>query len=477
MQIYVKTPRGKTLTFEVEGTHTVELLRALIARHGHPASRQRLFFCDDLGDHHELTDRTTLEQYRIKPHAELNLGLLPEPIVVKLNVGGKRKDTLLSTLTAVRGSYLCRQFEDLAQGGGAIAEAEPGGVLVDLAIDDAGAWMLDRDPKAFDYVLNYLRDKSAARAAARAAAGSAAIAAEPEPKSAACDEPEPELELELDQAQEPGGQESPQLASLRAELHSMRLTALKRRAAATGVDSRALWAADDADDIKGTIIDLIINTVGPPQIDLPSSNDDLRRLLIEAEQLELPELAGACRKRIQRDRQTAAAEHQLLRETLAAQCPAGLSDEACVAAVAEAEQMCEGAFSVQTIREQQQRIADSLLIQQAMARAAVAVKLRDSGISAAGARALANDWTGRYMEQDMIWKLAAMTDAEGARLGLDVDDVESVRAALPRRFDFQAVDNSDPANGKFDRNGLLYCLGTEGGKSEWVNPHTAGRDR
>ena len=47
------------------------------------------------------------------------------------------------------------------------------------------------------------------------------------------------------------------------------------------------------------------------------------------------------------------------------------------------------------------------------------------------------------------------------------------RLAGGRAFVFQSVDNRD--HGKFDAIGVIHHIATEGGTSEWVNPHTAGR--
>jgi hypothetical protein len=48
------------------------------------------------------------------------------------------------------------------------------------------------------------------------------------------------------------------LAQLRAELEGKKLSALKRRAGEAGVDEGKLEEADDADDIKAAVIDLIV---------------------------------------------------------------------------------------------------------------------------------------------------------------------------------------------------------------------------
>lgn len=48
------------------------------------------------------------------------------------------------------------------------------------------------------------------------------------------------------------------LGKLRAQLSVMKVSELKRKAAATGVDQQRLDDADDAADVRGTVIDLII---------------------------------------------------------------------------------------------------------------------------------------------------------------------------------------------------------------------------
>jgi hypothetical protein len=50
------------------------------------------------------------------------------------------------------------------------------------------------------------------------------------------------------------------------------------------------------------------------------------------------------------------------------------------------------------------------------------------------------------------------------------------RAGTGREFEFESVryDESDEL-GHFDKKGVLHHIATEGGTSEWVNPHTAGR--
>ena len=58
----------------------------------------------------------------------------------------------------------------------------------------------------------------------------------------------------------------PPEAELRAELAAMKVKALKKRAKEAGVDEEKLEDADDEEDVKGTIIDLIVaeEQGGPP---------------------------------------------------------------------------------------------------------------------------------------------------------------------------------------------------------------------
>ena len=60
---------------------------------------------------------------------------------------------------------------------------------------------------------------------------------------------------------------------LRAELEGMKLKALKKRAKDVGVDKEKLEDADDADDVKGTVIDLIVEAEPTA---LPDNNQLLR---------------------------------------------------------------------------------------------------------------------------------------------------------------------------------------------------------
>eukprot|EP01046_Picozoa_sp_COSAG06_P059498 COSAG06_NODE_12326_length_1395_cov_1.072531_1_plen_381_part_01 len=381
MQIFVTTPSGRILTLEVEGATTVDTLRQQIHAAGQRAgveggfrpSLQRIIFTDPLGDMHELQDGTTLADCGIEKESQLNLGMRPPPLPVDLNVGGERLSTLLSTLTYVRGSKLCTLFRGLLQAGSA-SEGVPGAGLVDLPVDAHGAFVLDRDGPSFRFILNYLRDRIEADQQGRA--GDAEQGAdEPQPGAAGLEPP-------------------PYLVSLRAELEGLKLTALKSRASATGVEAGALWAAHDSDDIREAVIELILKTVSPPEVELPDSLDSLQRLEREAEYFGIVELGAACRQKIKREHQTSLADQQVLRSLLEQHCAPHMTDEQRAAAVAQVEQMCDGAFSVRGLREVHQRMADSTVMQDMVARGHVLAEARAQGMDQVVAQHMVCDWTG-----------------------------------------------------------------------------------
>ena len=73
--------------------------------------------------------------------------------------------------------------------------------------------------------------------------------------------PEAEEAEDDETAAEPedaGAEEVQDAAQLRAELEGMKLSALKRRARETGVDEEKLEEADDEEDIKSSVIELIV---------------------------------------------------------------------------------------------------------------------------------------------------------------------------------------------------------------------------
>ena len=171
MQVFVTLPNGRKLTIEVEGSDSVEQLRAKIfAEHeaAHPSLQRRLV----LGADTTLEDGHRLEEYGVRMEAELKLALRMPSRAIELNVGGVRYTTVLDTLLARPDSRLHAMFLAMGQGHppcfppdapaarDGIPEGVPGaapGAAGPLPQDPSGAYLIDRDGPSFRFILNHLR--------------------------------------------------------------------------------------------------------------------------------------------------------------------------------------------------------------------------------------------------------------------------------------------------------------------------------
>ena len=96
MQIFVKTPEGKTITLDVEASDTIENIRAIIMnKEGTPKKQQRLLFMDM-----QLEDGYTISYYGIQKESTITLTMC-----IKGGVGkrGRVSESSASRISTVIG--------------------------------------------------------------------------------------------------------------------------------------------------------------------------------------------------------------------------------------------------------------------------------------------------------------------------------------------------------------------------------------
>ena len=171
MRVFVKWIQGggDAGTVDLGGADDLPAVRAKVAEQCgvHPSLQQLVFGGQMLREE----DNKTVAEYGITLEADLRLGFLPAPKVMRLNVGGVPYKTLLSTLVRkIPASVIAKMFDGVRQHGGGpggLAEGVPGGggdmstVLLPKDPDAEHTWFIDRDGPSFDFVLNYLRHDEA----------------------------------------------------------------------------------------------------------------------------------------------------------------------------------------------------------------------------------------------------------------------------------------------------------------------------
>lgn len=171
MRVFVKWIQGggDAGTVDLGGGDDLAAVREKVAKtcRVHPSLQQLVFGGKLLREE----DNKTVAEYGITLEADLRLGFLPAPLVMRLNVGGTPYKTLLSTLVhKIPASVLAKMFDGVRQqhhrGPGGLAEGAPGDedmstVLLPKDPDAEHTWFIDRHGPSFEFVLNYLRHDEA----------------------------------------------------------------------------------------------------------------------------------------------------------------------------------------------------------------------------------------------------------------------------------------------------------------------------
>ena len=166
MRVFVKWQSGGDAgTVDLQREDSVAAVRAKVADacRVHPTLQQLVF----RGVMLDESDDKTVRDYGIEIDDDLRLSSLPPPRVVRLNVGGTRYTTLLSTLRTLPESRLAQMFDapDHDFGEEGLAEGQAGSTSTILVPQDPagdGAFFIDRHGPSFAHILTWLRDGTAA---------------------------------------------------------------------------------------------------------------------------------------------------------------------------------------------------------------------------------------------------------------------------------------------------------------------------